>query len=219
MKPTHLFCLLLLGIFSAAQMNAQWVQTNGPEGGYISALAFLNNELLAIGDGPDVLYVSGNYGHSWARRPFVPLSFTQRTFVDGAILFVMGSFGVFMSTDAGITWSDRSAGLSATTLGISMARLGDRLFLGCQEQPVYGDAWGALYQSSDLGASWERIPFPFVQWDMAVESILVVDTVIVAGGQQAIYRSTDRGASWTVVVDSTGALDLILHTGYVFAGT
>jgi photosystem II stability/assembly factor-like uncharacterized protein len=200
-------------------VRSQWIQTNGPEGGYIRALVFMNNTVFATSSGrPADVYMSTDGGLSWTRRSSVPLETAQRAFPDGSRLFLMGRFGVFLSTDAGITWSDRSAGSATTTQGLSMARLGDRLFLGCQDDGDPGIfPFGALYQSSDLGASWERVSLPFVDNDIAVNSILAVDTILVVSGQRAIYRSSTRGQSWSVFSGGTWGGDFIFHKGYVFA--
>ncbi len=101
--------------------------------------------------------------------------------------------------------------------------MGNLLFLGGQENIHYDyyadEYYGVLYKSLNNGESWERVQVPFVRYDMAINSLLSNDSILIAGGQQAIYRSTDNGLNWEVVVNTMGANALLLHNDTVLASS
>ena len=198
-KIKILLRVLLILLLISPTIFSQWTQTNGPEGGNITKFLFNGSELFAFSRYD--LFVSSNGGVSWNWRSTFPIEFNN-AFLDGSDLFLLGAYGLYFSSDNGMTWMIKNNGLDTLFGAYSMIRFGNLLFLGGQVQPIYGDAFGALYISSDNGESWQSCSVPFVEYDWAINSFLAVDTILIALGQKAIYRSIDKGLIWQMVLNS-----------------
>ena len=96
------------------EMSAQWVQTNGPGGGIIHALATDGTTHYAgtFGNG---VYRSGNNGVSWTRcsNGLSDLYIYALAIRDNK--FFAGTFrhGIFLSTDSGDSWIEVNNGLTS----------------------------------------------------------------------------------------------------------
>ena len=154
MKIYSLVFLSIL-ILSCISTNAQWIKTDGPEGGEISALATDGNRIFA-----------GTQGS-----------------------------GIYLSTDQGNSWTAINNGLSGLNLNvISIAMLGDEVFIGCQL---------GLFESIDNGASWNEVNPLFTQRN--VLGLNVIGSKIYVG----IYGiglsvSSDTGITWQQINHGLG---------------
>lgn len=129
-----------------------------------------------------------------------------------------GGFGggqVWVSTNGGASWTNRSAGLPGNPPR-SVHFDGTRLLVGGGQ--AYNSQYFGLYQSLDLGATWTArhtsTPPPHV------ESIAVdpqdPDTIYLATSSSGIHRSRDGGATWETGIGGTsrvGMMDLVLVPG------
>ncbi|MEX0601758.1 MAG: regulator, partial [Bacteroidota bacterium] len=94
MNPLRRFFLLaLLAATSIHPLFAQWVQTNGPYGGFVRSLAVSGTNLFAGTDGGGV-FLSTNNGTSWTQVN------TGLTNTDVRSLAVSGT-NLFAGTDGG----------------------------------------------------------------------------------------------------------------------
>src|ERR1035437_5473395 len=109
MKYLSTMFLLLFLIISNENLQAQWVQTNGPGGGDIPCFAVSGSHLFAgtFGNG---VYLSTNSGTSWTavNNGLPASSFITALAVSGTNIFA-GTYGygggVFLSTNNGTTWT------------------------------------------------------------------------------------------------------------------
>jgi hypothetical protein len=86
------------------QARARWVRTNGPYGGNVGAIVFVDNTAFAgTGNG---LFASTNDGLTWTNPAVVAL---PATWINAAVVvdsnLIIGTFdGIFRSTDKGGHW-------------------------------------------------------------------------------------------------------------------
>jgi hypothetical protein len=112
----HLLSLILAGgLFGlcAHGINAQWVQTSGPEGGTINALAVNAGNIFAGSD--NGIFLSTNNGSSWAsvNSGLVNLNSTA-LLISGGTIFAGSDSGVFLSTNNGTNWTAANSGILNT---------------------------------------------------------------------------------------------------------
>jgi photosystem II stability/assembly factor-like uncharacterized protein len=120
-----------------------------------------------------------------------------------------GDFGggqVWVTTDGGDSWTDRSAGLPDNPMQ-AVVYDGTRLLVGGGQ--LFGSENVGLYQSTDLGASWT--PLHDGTWPVLVVDAIAVDpndpqTILVATDGSGVNRTTDGGATWEIGVGGTGSL-------------
>ena len=155
--PCMLYCLF----FRANLLQAQWVQTNGPYGGYAYCLAVSRN-----GTG-------------------------------GTNLFAGTGFGVFLSTNDGVSWIERSAGLTHTyvrALAVSPnGSGGTNVFAGTYD--------GGVFLSTDDGTSWTAVNTGLTNTDITALAFSANGsggTNLLAGTYgDGVFLSTNNGTDWT----------------------
>ena len=120
-----------------------------------------------------------------------------------------GDFGggeVWVTTDGGNSWMDRSAGLPDNPMN-AVVYDGDRLLVGGGQN--FGSELVGLYASTDLGMTWT--PIHDDTWPVLVVDSIAADpgdtqTILVATDGSGVNRTTDGGATWQIGVGGTGAL-------------
>lgn len=100
--------------------------------------------------------------------------------------------GVLLSTDRGLTWQIRIAGLTATSI--------DQMSIDHQEPArLYAALYSGTFKTADQGRLWLRLGF-------AVQP-LVVDPadpdIVYAGAASGIIKSTDGGRHWAEALSSS----------------
>ena len=186
------FLIVLFCIFTfIGYLNAQWVPTNGPEGGYILTFVSSGSNIYAGTDGGGV-YISSNGGSSWTpvNKGLDNLT-VQALFVKGDNLYAgTGSSpfdgGVYLSVDNGSNWHTVNNGLPAAAVSC-FAEFGSKLFAGTAG---YG-----IYISSDNGLNWN--PDTAGLSNMGILTLLVKDTIIFAGTNAGVCLSTIKDTVWT----------------------
>jgi photosystem II stability/assembly factor-like uncharacterized protein len=191
---------------------AQWVQTDGPEGGYVHSVTVDDSYVYAATFGPIFRMEKSN--PVWV--PYLPDKewvLTARSLEISGTTLVAGvdGGGVFRSKDHGVTWAHWVSGLHQTSNVFSFAVSGNDLFAGTDR---------GVYRSNDRGANWT--PTNIGQDSLLVLSLLVKDSVLLAGtGGGGVYRSTDYGESWaeandgmtSEVICSLALLDTVILAG------
>ncbi|MFI4970426.1 MAG: hypothetical protein ACHP7D_09490, partial [Lysobacterales bacterium] len=120
-----------------------------------------------------------------------------------------GDFGggeVWVTTDGGTSWNDRSGGLPGTPVN-ALEYDGTRLLVGGGQN--FGSQDLGLYSSGDLGMNWT--PLHDGSWPLLVVTGIAVDpnaaqTILVSTDGAGINRTTDGGATWNVGIGNSGAL-------------
>ena len=120
-----------------------------------------------------------------------------------------GDFGggeVWVTTDGGDSWMDRSAGLPGNPLN-AVVYDGTRLLVG--GGLLFGSQFVGLYESTDLGMTWN--PLHDGTWPVLVVEDIAVDpnnaaTILVATDGAGVNRTTDGGATWQIGIGGSQAL-------------
>jgi photosystem II stability/assembly factor-like uncharacterized protein len=120
-----------------------------------------------------------------------------------------GDFGggeVWVTTDGGENWDNRSDGLPGNPLN-AVVYDGTRLLVGGGQ--VFGTQNVGLYTSNDLGLSWTVLHN--TSWPLRVVTDIAVDpnnaqTIVVATSGAGLNRTTDGGATWQTGIGGSGAL-------------
>ena len=145
MKQVMLATFILI-LCRPESADSQWVQTNGPYGGPIAALAVINTDLFA-GTGSGGVYCSTNYGERWsAKSSGIPGEhYISSLAVVGDRIFAGGTFGIYASADNGESWDQTGQNLAYTAIRVLTAT-GTTLFAATWSDGVF--------LTTDNGTSW-----------------------------------------------------------------
>ena len=170
----------------------------------------------AFGAQPENVIRSTDGGATWLDRtpPLAAPISGQGIAVDpgdsNTVIAVFGgAFGggeVWVSTDGGDSWSDRSAGLPDNPMQ-AVVYDGTRLLVGGGQ--AFGSEFVGLYESTDLGMTWT--PLHDNTWPVLIVYSIAVDpsdsqTILVATDGSGVHRTTDGGATWEISVGGTAGL-------------
>ena len=172
----------------------------------------------ALGNQPVNLMLSTDAGLTWADRtpplaaPMACRGLTLDPNNSSKVYAVFGGgFGggaVWVSSNGGTSWVNRSAGLPANPMNDAQHD-GSRLLV-CGGM-AFGSQFVGLYQSTDEGVSWQ--PLHSGGWPSLVINDIEIDpanaaNLWVASGGQGAFHSTDGGLSWTFGAGGTGPLSM-----------
>lgn len=222
MKPWQIVGLAgMIGILIAGSVNAQWVQTGGPEGGSVGSVISSGGYLIAAVNGESI-YRSSNNGASWVSTGSTLPEVGSLT-ANGSYVFALTDSGIYRSADNGATWTRASSGLPVSNsfyyyyenIGV-FATNGTYLF-------VVTDS--GIYRSADNGTSWSPensgIPANFYFNSIAINgSNIYLLPGVYSDGSCSVYRSTNNGQSWAIGDSGLPACyvrSLLVFGGYVFA--
>ena len=182
--------ILLVGCFTM-NARAQWLRTNGPDGGQVNCFVAKGGMLFAGTD--DGAFRSSDGGINWIALDHGGTPTNIRALVsDGATIFAGADYaggnqigGVSRSSDDGATWMPVNPGGSHDRI-LSLAMRGTTLYAGAAD---------GVYRSTSSGREWTRAAEGLP--DTWVKALCVSGEDLFAGYEgQGIYRSTDDGASW-----------------------
>ena len=206
--------LLAIGLFAAAVFmhagvsRAQWVQTNGPNGGKVSSFATIGDTVFAGTNGG--VFLSTDSGASWriipggiespTGRQVNCIAASKNTIVAGT------SDRVFLSKDEGATWSiiDSIPGGGSNAIAI-------------RDSTIWADNFNGLYLSDDLGKTWKTIAVPN-SGALAAKALALVDQRLLVGGEGGILLTTNSGASWKQMDSMYMVANFALQGATVLAG-
>jgi len=206
--------LIRIAIYSIAvvfplTVNAQWIQTNGPVGENIVALALCNGTIFA-GAYDAGVFLSTNNGSSWsAADSGLTNDSIGSLAVIGSNIFV-GTVGVFRTTNNGTSWMAVDSGLPVSTAVYALAVSGGTMFAGTHD---------GVFLSANNGTSWTPVNSGLT--NILVNCLAVSGGNIFAGTYGGVFRSPDDGASWTAVnsgLANDTITDLAVSNGNIFAG-
>jgi photosystem II stability/assembly factor-like uncharacterized protein len=178
---SSLILFIILGFASNAY--SQWVQCNGPDGGYITCFAMQGNGILA--GTPDGIYATSDQGDNW-NWTFPQLGSIGINDIaispDGTILAATNGKGVMYSTSQSSTWLQGSGALAYP----------QRLMVSRSDN--YFALESNVYKSTDHGASWHKSGGGL----SPISGAICQDSsgVIYAAGYGTFSASTDEGETW-----------------------
>ncbi len=217
MKSIKVFILLSIAFF-CFDLQAQWINCNGPYGGSIFALE--NNSELVIAGTYNGIFVSTNNGLSWTQRNFgIPQIPITSLLVKGNTIFAgtetqLGVGGIYKSTDNAISWIPANNGLTVSAIS--------RIFsIVASDSALYASAYGkGVYKSFDNGDNWFEINSGLTS--TAVRNLAQSSGYIYCATEGGIYRSSNSGLGWvklsnglpTGAVFSIGAVGEFVYTSF-----
>ncbi len=190
--------LTTLLFFICNVVSAQWVQSNGPYGGSITAMAGTGNLVFASSFYGGI-FRSTNNGANWTEVSYgIPSERISDIVISGTNIFAGTKMdGVYMSSDSGTTWNAVNNGLQWATDIASLALSGNDLFAG---------TGSGVYRSVNNGTSWIKfsngLPSLFPNIVEIKSSGSNIFAVIQGYG---IYKSTNNGVLWAPV--NSGIID------------
>ncbi len=130
---------------------------------------------------------------------------------DGKLFVATFGNGVFVSTDAGDSWTQTETGLNSPAVMSLEGRNGT----------LYAGTLNGLNASTDAGMSWKNLNGGVLD-DMEIQCIVVEGATIFAGTYYyGVYVSTDGGGSWnkrnTGLPSNPAVYDLVRHNGDLFS--
>jgi hypothetical protein len=209
MNTNTIIRIIFIFIFAASTpIFAQWMQTSGPNGFYVSCFAVLDTNIFA-GTMEGGVFLSTNNGTSWtAVNSGLTNNDIRSLAISGTNIFAGTGGGVFLTTNSGTSWTN--SGLTNTSIR-SLAISGTNIFAG---------GWG-VFLSTNNGTSWTSVNSGLT--DSSISSLTVSGTNIFAGTwQSGVFLSTNNGTSWTAV--NSGLTDITILSfaisgTNIFAGT
>jgi len=190
---------LLLLILNTIILQAQWMQTNGPEGGDVRTIVWDDSRIYTglYGGG---IHISSNNGASWTRSNNglpVPLLVQTMLVKDQYVFAGLLNWKVYVSSNQGQTWDEANSGLPNATINI-LAETDSFIFAGFTN---------GLYRSSNYGANWTYSGNGLN--NSYIKSFTVKDSIIIIGTEDGVFISTNYGENW--VEKSNGLVDRYIN--------
>lgn len=188
---TFVFLLTFNFILTFQTSQAQWVQTNGPEGGEIETLISSGDNIYAAMRFGGGIFASSNKGENWRNiNSNLPNSNVSQIIKNSTYLFAATTFtGVYRSSNNGENWILANTGLSNYYIK-AFAKSGENIFAGTNEK--------GIFLSSNDGESWTPVNTGLT--DLNINCILVSDSKIFAGTANGIFLSTNNGSTWNSIM-------------------
>jgi hypothetical protein len=207
-----LICTLALIVFPTGA-GGQWARVGDPDGGWITCLAPVGDNLFAATKKGGV-FLSMDGGVTWkaVNSGLPPATEFQCLAAVGTALFA-GSLehGAYSSSDNGATWRAASAGLPAQSSVWRFAQSGPALFA------VAGPKNSTVYRSGDGGTSWT--PANSGLGEVQVTDLAAIGMILYAGTSAGVFRSSNEGAGWTKIADQSPCSRLAAVDKAIFAGS
>jgi len=194
MKPSLFPIFLLIFLLTPSFTSAQWQQTPGPEGGDIEAIAATHSAIVASAPS-DGIYRSTDNGATWALLETAP-QYAYPLLAMGDSVFA-GSDRLWLSTDAGLSWSSASTGLLGNESFLSIIASGSDLF--ASSITMSSEAPARIYRSTDRGMHWDSVSGIAQAFNFSLLGSTVLTDVsgtLLATSDSTVYRSTNQGSSW-----------------------
>ena len=187
LKSLILACLNILCISIS---YSQWIQTEGPEGGYTNDMVKIDNTLIVTAGGGGV-YISTNNGTSWEPSneglPLHPHVLRIASHGDNVYLS-LSQRGVYRSVDKGSTWSPANKGADRLTF-YSLFANGQEIYAGSSN--------GTVYYSPDQGANWVEKSNGISGYQ--INGFVSFNSKIYAGTSGGLFESNDSGDLWEAI--------------------
>jgi photosystem II stability/assembly factor-like uncharacterized protein len=200
------FLITISFILVIGFVNAQWVQTNGPEGGSITSIKFSGNNIYALCSYSGI-YLSTDNANTWTK---IRSGNCSSMALVGTTLFVTQSFTVYSTSNNGLTWSPAGNSLPPINNSGKLLENGNDLFA-----VIPGSG---IFLSTNFGVSWTAQNTGLTNLD--VNAITINGSDIYCGTLNGIFHSSNYGNSWTLVHSGIPNIECMAHIGSnLFIGT
>jgi ligand-binding sensor domain-containing protein len=201
-----------LAVMPTCVLRAQWVQTNGPSGGDITALASIGSNIFT-GTESNGVYRTTNNGDTWVSvngglpdtNIIALIALDTKLFVSAWSGY--GYWGLFRSTDSGRTWD--STDLSASYIQ-SLWTNGSVLLASGND---------TLFRSIDQGLTWQADSSSDGLPETTVNGFAAMDSIIFAATPGGVFLSQDAGVTWMLSGMLASTNCLIMSGTSLFAST
>jgi photosystem II stability/assembly factor-like uncharacterized protein len=187
MKKNYTLILISSLLFSGT--SAQWVQTNGPEGMYVTSFHNVNDSVLLCGTQSKGVYRSTDNGNTWSSTAGLDNKEID-CFEQDSLYVYAGCFGegVFRSSDNGYTWVASNNTIQTTAI-TCMLKAGNYIFAASIND--------GMFRSADHGNTW-------VDVSQGLLTLSYIPTMTYSGNRlmvevdNYIFFSNNFGNSWNV---------------------
>ncbi|CAN5636490.1 hypothetical protein BH10BAC5_BH10BAC5_01140 [soil metagenome] len=170
--------------FCFLNVSAQWIQTNGFEGGSMSYYAVSGNNIMGISD-QNYFYFSSDNGTSWkdVTNNLPRLAFHSIVSI-GEVFVACAVGGIYRTTNNGNLWFSANIGLSSLDVNQLASNNNDLILASVSNN---------IYTSTDSGLSWQliNINFPY-----PVEALTISGDKIFAGSYHGLYYLNNIDSIW-----------------------
>lgn len=213
------------GIYRSDLNGQSWVPIN--KGIYnqhsvieVSKIAVLNKYIFAGTWGsPGGIYRSADNGLNW--QPVFyrknDNTYVNSLFTDGSNLYAQISGNsmhkcLYISTDMGSSWKKTKTSLTSFYILIGLPH----------EKEIYAGTISGIIVSSDNGINWTAIDTSYMISNKHVQSIIFVDSVLIAGTNDGVFLSNNYGKSWKEIpngIENLSINSLVAIDKNLFAAT
>lgn len=206
----NLYATTYSGIYLSTNNGESWssINSNLPSTG-ISAFTLVGSDLIVsvqVGKQGYDIYKSDDQGASWSFVAATGLTDKQvwRFKEYNNILFASTASGLFVSEDAGSSWSLNT---DAVIIANDFLEMNDKLFAATRYGIYYTDDSGSTWNQSDAGIATTMVN------KLAGSS----DNTIFAGTYyHGLQYSTDQGATWTSLFPKAGISNIAVINDVLF---
>lgn len=213
--PVSIAFLAALASMAPAQV---WTSHGPRDAGSINDLVVVDGTAYAAT--PNGVFRSSDRGASWQAAGLPGLSVSRISGRSGALAVFALVFGawpssnLYVSNDAGQTWTSVPGQDSVVAIGIDPERLSTAYFASAND--------GSIWRSTDAGVSWQQVST--LPANASPRALVVGSNAIYVLTYDNLYKSADEGRTWTSVqppgnagASSTASIAVGSAAGVVYA--
>ena len=220
-KRFTIIVFALLAITVTNMLNAQWVQTNGIDGGEVNCLASSPDGYVFAGSEGSGVFVSTDDGQNWTQTSLANAAVRTLCIWKSGNVWAGTTTGIYHSTNYGNTWQNVwnpedtiaiAVLVSPTEIDYEKVTVNELNILSMvvsstgavfmrAYHPTSGPIWYSLFRSTDDGLTWTQIiPYSLDGIAASIGGLSVSkrqDLIYVSAGHTFLI-SSDEGNSWVV---------------------
>jgi len=187
---TELYACTYQGLYLSTNYGQNWFP-KGFNTGYTSVSGIIRsgtNLVVGLGNQTPTICYSSNNGVNWINSTgYSPYAgATNFISIDSTLFFSSKNYGIFASTDNGVTWQARNNGITYLPI------YGFSFFNGA----LYAGGEGGVYRTYNNGINWNKCDSGFISGYNYIYSFAIHNGLLFAGTQlRGVYKSTN-GSSW-----------------------
>jgi hypothetical protein len=204
-KSRVLALFLLLAFWSRDTIVAQWISMNGPHANQVTSLFAKGQDIYVCTDSG--LFRQGYDDTNWIRLSNEPMARSIHSMVELNGKLIVGSMGIGVSTDWGITWKQVNWNVSGSNMILHAGVL------------LLADG-GGIRRSTDEGVTWIQHNSGITGVSKSMSSLTVAEDRLyaLASTNGVVYRSLDSGNTWSQMGSLPEATNLFYANKRLYAG-